>query len=167
VPSILTDYPDSIVATSFSKDLSIPGERIGFIAVNPQAAYYQDLMAGLNLANRSLGFINAPALMQRVVSQVAGQTVDVNAYAHKRELICDILAQAGFDFVKPPGTFYVFPKSPLEDDLQFVDLLQAELILAVPGVAFGAPGYFRLVFCVEDEVIQKSRGGFIRVMERV
>ena len=167
VPSILTDYNESIVATSYSKDLSVPGERIGYIAVNPGATYYDDLMAGLNLANRTLGFINAPALMQRVVAQVAGQTVDVGAYARKRELICDILAEAGFDFVKPPGTFYVFPKSPLSDDLEFIDALQEELILAVPGVAFGAPGYFRLVFCVDDEVITQSRPGFLKVMEKV
>jgi aspartate aminotransferase len=104
--------------------------------------------------------------MQRVIAQVAGQTVDVSAYARKRELICNILDEAGFDFVKPPGTFYVFPKSPIEDDLKFIDILQEELILAVPGVAFGAPGFFRLVFCVDDEVIQKSRGGFIRIMEK-
>jgi len=166
VPSILTSYKESIVVTSYSKDLSIPGERIGYIAVNPGAACYVDIMAGLNLAIRTLGFVNAPALMQRVVARVAGQTVDVKAYARKRELICAILEEAGFDFVKPPGTFYVFPKSPLGDDVKFVQALQEELILGVPGVAFGAPGHFRLVFCVADEVIQKSREGFLRVMEK-
>jgi aspartate aminotransferase len=166
VPSIFVAYADSIVATSYSKDLSIPGERIGFAAVNPEATYHRDLMAGMNLANRILGFINAPALMQRVVSCLQGQSVDVGVYRHKRDLLCDGLAAAGYEFEKPAGTFYLFPKSPIPDDVAFTRALLEELILVVPGSGFAGPGYFRIAFCVEDRVITGALPGFSRVMDK-
>jgi aspartate aminotransferase len=166
VPSIFTAYADSMVATSYSKDLSIPGERIGFAAVNPQATYHRDLMAGMNLANRILGFINAPALMQRVVSCLQGQSVDVGAYRHKRDLLCDGLAAAGYEFEKPAGTFYLFPKSPIPDDVAFTRALLDELILVVPGSGFAGAGHFRIAFCVEDRVITGALPGFKRVLDR-
>ena len=137
VPSIFGAYHETILATSYSKDLSIPGERIGFIAVNPQTTYREDLINGMTLANRILGFVNAPALVQRAVAMVQGATVDVSAYARKRELLCDGLAESGYNFVRPPGAFYLFPQTPIEDDVAFVKSLQEELILAVPGSGFG------------------------------
>lgn len=166
VPSIFAAYAESIVATSYSKDLSIPGERIGFAAVNPQATFHNDIIAGMNLANRILGFINAPALMQRVVSCLQGQSVNVEAYRHKRDLLCDGLAAAGYEFAKPAGTFYLFPKSPIEDDVAFTRALLEELILVVPGSGFAGPGYFRIAFCVEDNVITSALPGFKRVMDK-
>lgn len=166
VPGIFTAYPDSIITTSYSKDLSIPGERIGFIAVNPAATYRNELMAGLGLANRILGFVNAPAMMQRVVAAVQGSAVDIKHYARKRELLCTGLEKLGYEFVKPAGAFYLFPKSPIPDDVEFVRALQEELILAVPGAGFGGPGHFRLAFCVDDAVIISAIPAFGRAIQK-
>lgn len=166
VPSIFNCYSESIIATSYSKAISIPGERIGFIAVNPRATYKKDLLAGMGLANRILGFVSAPALMQRVIASVQGVGVDISAYARKRELLCDGLAARGYTFVKPPGAFYLFAQTPIPDDVKFVQALQEELILAVPGSGFGGPGHFRIAFCVEDETIKNAMPGFQKVMKK-
>ena len=115
-------------------------------------------------ANRILGFVNAPALMQRVVAKLQGATVDNAIYARRREMFCKILTEADYEFTPPKGAFYLFPKSPLEDDAKFVALLQEQKILAVPGRGFGMPGYFRLAFCVEDSVIERSAEAFKKAM---
>ncbi len=166
VPSIFPCYPESMIVTSYSKDLSIPGERIGFLAVNPQATYKEDLLAGMALANRILGYVNAPALMQRTIQALQGVSVDATIYQKKRDLLCDGLSECGYEFVKPKGAFYLFPKTPSSDDVAFVKALQEELILTVPGSGFGAPGHFRIAFCVHDETIRRSLPGFQRVFER-
>ncbi len=166
VPAIFPQYEDSIIATSYSKDLSIPGERIGYVAVNPQATHRQQLLDGMTLANRILGFVNAPALMQRVVARVQGASVDSSTYQRKRDLLCAGLADAGYEFVTPPGAFYLFPRTPIPDDVAFVKDLQQELILTVPGSGFHGPGHFRISFCVEDEVITRSLPGFAKVMAK-
>ncbi|MFW8601372.1 pyridoxal phosphate-dependent aminotransferase [Desulfobacterota bacterium M19] len=165
VPSIFKNYTNSIIASSFSKDLSLPGERIGFIAVNPEAEAHDSLLEAMTLANRILGFVNAPALMQRVVAELAQTSVDCGIYQRRRQLFCDILSEAGYRFQPPKGAFYIFPQSPMKDDVEFLKILQKEKILAVPGQGFGCPGYFRLAFCVEDEVIKASAAGFKRAME--
>jgi aspartate aminotransferase len=166
IPSIFRAYAQSIIATSYSKDLSIPGERIGFAAVNPDAEFGREIVDGMALAAQMLGFINAPALMQRVVSKLQGFSVDMGAYHRKRELLCQGLSEAGYSFMKPAGTFYLFPKTPVEDDVAFVQELQKELILTVPGKGFLYPGHFRIAFCVEDDAIVNSMDGFKRVMDR-
>ena len=166
VPSILDCYAESIIASSYSKDISIPGERIGFIAVNPHASFRQELLAGMALANRILGFVNAPALMQRVVAALQGESVNISAYAKKRELLCQGLADCGYHFVKPPGAFYLFPQTPIPDDVEFVRSLQEELILVVPGSGFGGPGHFRIAFCVDDATIINAIPGFKRGLEK-
>jgi aspartate aminotransferase len=166
VPSIFACYQESIVATSYSKDISIPGERIGFIAVNPQAMHKPVLMGGMALSNRILGFVNAPALMQRAVAAVQGMSADLSAYARKRDLLCNGLSECGYEFVKPAGAFYLFPKSPIPDDVKFVQSLQEELILTVPGSGFGGPGHFRIAFCVDDETITNAIPGFARVIKK-
>ncbi len=163
VPSVMAAYGNTIVVSSYSKDLSLPGERIGYLAVHPLIHEKNSLLNGLTLANRILGFVNAPALMQRVVEQLQDETVDVAVYARRRQLFCDILRQAGYSFVVPRGAFYLFPHSPI-DDVKFCGLLAQEKILAVPGVGFGAPGHFRLAFCVDDAVIERSAAGFARAM---
>ncbi len=165
VPSIFQAYQNSIVVSSYSKDLSLPGERIGYIAVHPEIADKKELLDALTLANRILGFVNAPALMQRVVGKLQGVSVDNNIYVRRREMFCKVLTDAGIEFMPPKGAFYVFPKSPLEDDVEFVNILQEQKILAVPGRGFGAPGYFRLAFCVEDDVIERSADAFKKAME--
>ncbi|MGD9083601.1 MAG: pyridoxal phosphate-dependent aminotransferase, partial [Desulfobacterales bacterium] len=123
VPSIFASYKDSIIGTSYSKDISIPGERIGFIAVNPAATYKNKLIGGMTVANRILGFVNAPALMQRVVACMQGMSVEISEYARKRKILCDGLAELGYEFIKPPGTFYLFPRSPIPDDVEFANAL--------------------------------------------
>ena len=166
VPSIFGCYRESIIATSYSKDISIPGERIGFIAVNPQAAYKPLLLGGMALSNRILGFVNAPALMQRAVAAVQGMSADLSAYTRKRDLLCKGLSECGYEFVKPAGAFYLFPRTPIPDDVKFVQSLQEELILTVPGSGFGGPGHFRIAFCVDDETIVNALPGFKRVMQK-
>ena len=165
-PSIFNRYRESIIATSYSKDISIPGERIGYLAVNPQASFNEELMEGMALANRILGFVNAPGLMQRVVAPLQGASVDISVYARKRDLLCQGLSDCGYEFVKPLGAFYLFPKTPVPDDVTFVKALQEELILVVPGSGFGGPGYFRIAFCVDDPTIINAMPGFKRVMEK-
>jgi len=167
VPSIMQAYPNSIVVSSYSKDLSLPGERIGYIALHPEIDEKLPLVGALTLANRILGFVNAPALMQRVVAELQGASVDNSIYTRRREVFCKILADAGYEFMPPKGAFYVFPKSPIADDVEFVSRLQDQKILAVPGKGFGAPGYFRLAFCVEDSVIERSAEAFRKAMESV
>jgi len=164
VPSILLAYQNSMVVSSYSKDLSLPGERIGYIAVHPEIADKNALLEALTLGNRILGFVNAPALMQRVVAELQGATVDNSIYTRRRDIFCRILSDAGYQFMPPKGAFYVFPKSPLDDDVEFVRILQEQKILAVPGKGFGAPGYFRLAFCVEDAVIERSAEPFRKAM---
>jgi len=166
VPSIFTSYKDSIIGTSYSKDISIPGERIGFIAVNPAATYRVDLLSAMTVGNRILGYVNAPALMQRVVACMQGMSVDISEYARKRDMLCDGLAGLGYQFIKPAGTFYLFPKSPIPDDVEFVNALKEERILVVPGSGFNGPGYFRIAFCVADDTIKNSMPGFGRAIDK-
>ncbi|BBO84335.1 pyridoxal phosphate-dependent aminotransferase [Desulfosarcina ovata] len=166
VPSIFQSYDQSIIATSYSKDISIPGERIGFAALNPATTHKKEVMAGMALANRILGFVNAPALMQRVVAGMQGMSVDIAEYQRKRDLFCDGLADAGYDFITPTGAFYLFPRTPIADDVAFVTALQKELILVVPGSGFAGPGHFRIAFCVDDQTIVNSLPGFKKVMQQ-
>ena len=166
VPSIFTAYRESIIGTSYSKDISIPGERIGFAAVNPLATHRKALIAGMALANRILGFVNAPALMQRVVACLQGERADIGAYQRKRDMLCEGLGAMGYEFVKPAGTFYLFPRSPIADDVEFVQALKAERVLAVPGSGFHGPGHFRIAYCVEDEVIRNAMPGFERAIRK-
>ena len=167
VPPILKFYPNSVVTTSFSKDLSIPGERIGYVAVHPEVSHKTALLGALALANRILGFVNAPALMQRVVEKVIDSSVDMEIYQRRRDRLTEILREAGYAFTVPQGTFYFFPRTPIPDDTEFVRMLQKERILTVPGTGFGTPGHFRIAFCVDDKVIERSRKGFKRTMEMV
>jgi aspartate aminotransferase len=167
VPGIFACYPESIIASSYSKDISLPGERIGFAAVSPSAACKKDIVNGLALANRILGFVNAPALMQRVVAELQGEVVDLSEYARKRDLLCKGLKSAGYNFILPKGAFYLFPKSPIPDEVEFVKMLQEEMILTVPGSGFACPGYFRIAFCVSDQTIRNALPGFKRVIDRL
>ena len=166
VPSVLASYPSSIVVTSHSKDLSLPGERIGYAAVNPAAEDLEALMGAMTLANRILGYVNAPSLMQRVIAGLGDACVDVSVYKRKRDLLAAGLRAAGYDFRLPEGAFYLFPKSPLPDEARFVELLKEENILVVPGSGFGTPGYFRIAYCVDDKTIEGALPGFERAMKK-
>jgi len=156
VSPVLGKYVNAIVVNSYSKSLSLPGERIGYVAVNPDVENYNLLMDGLVLSNRILGFVNAPALMQRIVAKLNDATVNVNIYKKRRDILMSGLKEAGFEFPEPEGAFYLFCKAPGGDDIAFVKHLQKYNILAVPGVGFGGPGYFRIAYCVSEKVIEKA-----------
>ena len=159
-PSPLNCHRHSIIATSHSKDLSIPGERIGYVALHPEAEHHDELITGLVFCTRVLGFINAPAFMQNVVRHLQDVTIPVAEYQRHRDFIYDNLVKMGYQVNKPQGAFYIFPKCPVEDDVAFVHELQQEHhVLAVPGIAFGQTGYFRLVYCVDDRILEWSMPG--------
>jgi aspartate aminotransferase len=166
VPSVFNAYNESFVVTSFSKDLSLPGERIGYLAANPDISDKDMIISGLVLCNRCLGYVNAPALMQRAIPYLLEESVDISLYQKKRDTLYNGLSSFGYDFVKPEGTFYLFPKTPIEDDVAFVSALLEEKILAVPGSGFGGPGHFRIAYCVSDEVIAGALPGFKKVMNK-
>ena len=165
VPSLLAAYPNSIVAYSYSKTLSLPGERIGYIAVNPQIYEAGDLISALILCTRIMGFVHAPALMQRIVARLQDVAVNVKIYQNKRDLLCAGLAKAGYKFIKPQGAFYLFVQSPIPDDVAFVQMLLKKNILVVPGSGFGAPGYFRIAYCVDDATIINSLDSFAETIQ--
>jgi aspartate aminotransferase len=159
-------YPHSIRVTSHSKDLSLAGERIGYIAVNPFCEEVDELMAALVFANRTLGFVNAPALMQRLVGSFQKNSIKIEEYEEKRNLLYDSLKSFGYQVIKPQGAFYLFPKAPIDDDVEFVRELQSKRILTVPGTGFGKPGYFRIAYAVETKTIEGALPGFKEIAEK-
>jgi aspartate aminotransferase len=159
-PYVFPYHPRAIVTTSHSKDLAVPGERIGYIAVNPDYDGREELVNGLVFCNRVLGFVNAPALMQHLVQSLQDASVDMDQYSKKRALLYGGLVEMGYSMVKPMGAFYMFPRSPTEDDAAFVRELQEHNVLVVPGRGFGAPGHFRISYCVDDWVIEGALSGF-------
>ncbi len=165
-PQVFQAYRESFLATSFSKDLALPGERIGYLAVHPEMRDKEIIQEGLVLCTRTLGYVNAPALMQRIIPGLLECSVDVDQYQKKRDTLCEGLKSAGYKFNKPQGTFYLFPETPVEDDVKFVQDLQEENILTVPGSGFRGPGHFRIAFCVEDKTIERALPGFARVMNK-
>lgn len=166
VPETAALIRRTVTAHSWSKSMAISGERIGFLALSPRIEEWAALRDACTFTNRILGFINAPALWQHVMAETAGCTVDVRAYQEKRDLVCDALARMGYEPNRPAGTFYVFPKTPIPDDMAFIRLLREQGILAVPGVGFGRSGYFRLSLTVPRETIERSLPGFERAIRR-
>jgi aspartate aminotransferase len=165
-PQVFPHYENTIVVNSHAKDLGLPGERIGYIAVSPHYPDRSELVDGMIFCNRTLGFVNAPALMQHVVRELQGVSVDVADYQRKRDYLYSQLTEMGYSLIKPQGAFYLFPKSPLEDDGAFVDVLQEWNVLVVPGKGFGTPGHFRISYCLEDRVLEGAMEGFARAAER-
>ncbi|RKY53022.1 MAG: pyridoxal phosphate-dependent aminotransferase [Candidatus Neomarinimicrobiota bacterium] len=153
-------YKNTILATSFSKDLSLAGERIGYLAVSPLIEDFGDIINAAIFCNRILGYINAPALMQRVIRRVLYSRVDVSIYQRRRDILYNVLKKIGYNVIKPEGTFYIFPKSPIADDIEFVKALQEKRILVTPGSGFHRSGYFRISFCVSEQTINRALVGF-------
>lgn len=166
LPIVFRYYPHTIRVTSHSKDLSLPGERIGYVAVSPLCEDVDEMIAAIVFANRVLGFVNAPALMQRLVAPLQKNSVNIREYEEKRNLFYNSLTSFGYQVVKPQGAFYLFPKTPIEDDVAFVKELQSKRILTVPGRGFGKPGYFRIAYAVDRKVIEGALPGFKEVAEK-
>ncbi len=168
IPSVFEYFEHSMVGGSYSKSLSLAGERIGYVAVNPaMGGGAKELVNGLIFSNRVLGFVNAPAVAQQIISDCFDATVDLEIYRRRREAMADILTGAGIEFSMPKGAFYFFPRSPVTDEQRFVDAMLSERVLAVPGGAFGCPGYFRMAFCVDENNIRAAAEPLRRAVEKV
>ena len=171
VPSVLGAYSESIVVYSYSKSLSLPGERIGYIAVSPGISDKNDVIDGLIYSTRALGYVNAPALMQRAVAELTLEKVDVSVYARRRDAFMKVLDKAGIEYSIPEGAFYLFCKVPpgknheKADDFTFVDHLKKHLILGVPGASFGKPLWLRFAYCVDEKIIRASESAFMEAMK--
>jgi aspartate aminotransferase len=166
VPAIFPIFKNAIICSSFSKTLSLAGERIGYIAVNPRVDNLPLLTGAIIMTTRILGFVNAPALAQRAVARLLDEKVDVDFYRENRDLLLGGLLDAGYECEKPNGAFYLFPRSPIPDDVAFCKLLLDENILAVPGTGFMGPGHFRLAYCSSRQTVTGSLPGFRRALEK-
>jgi aspartate aminotransferase len=164
-PPVACHYNATIIVNSFSKSLSLAGERIGYIVVSPHIADCRELVAGLVMCNRTLGFVNAPALMQRVVATLDDVTIDISPYERRRNILAKGLTDAGIPFSEPDGAFYLFCKAPIADDVRFIAHLKDHRVLGVPGQGFGYPGWFRLSYAVPDWVITGSVPRFMAAMQ--
>jgi aspartate aminotransferase len=165
-PSVFASYPYTIVVTSFSKDLSIPGERLGYVSISPETGEDEnELFIAITLANRILGSVNATALIQRAVVKLLYKTADLSVYEKRSTLLSKALIDIGYEVTKAEGTFYIFPKSPIESDIEFNAYLKNELILAVPGVGFNRKGFFRLSLCINEDHIKKSFDHFAKARD--
>ena len=167
VPPILPLTKWSLVIGSFSKSISLAGERVGYLLANPAMPDVQTLLAALVLTTRTLGSVNAPVIGQRLAAELLDETVDLSIYDSRRKLMAKVLSNAGIEFPMPAGAFYFFAKSPVADEMKFVNALLEEKILVVTGKGFGYPGYIRLSCSVDEQIIARAEPGFKRAMERL
>jgi len=163
VPNLMSVFPHCAIVNSFSKSLALPGERIGYIAVSPSISAVDLTMAGMVFANRTLGYVNAPSLFQRLIATCLDEGPDTVEYQARRDLIYNHLTSLGFSCVKPQGAFYLFPKSPIPDDVEFVKRALKYNLLLVPGTGFAAPGYFRIAYCQSQQTIRNSFDAFTKL----
>ncbi len=171
VPAIFPKYKNTIVVSSFAKNLSLPGERIGYIAINPCCQESNEVIAACTFTNRILGYVNAPAFFQKVVAKAWDAKVDYSLYEKRCSMISNIIKNAQIDFVEPEGAFYLFCKVPaptkdthkkfINDDFAFCDHLKKFKILVAPGAGFGSPGWFRIAYCVSEQTIISAENAFI------
>jgi len=166
-PEMVSIISNCIIATSWSKTWSIPGERIGYLAISPRLPEADALCQAATFTNRILGFINAPAIWQLATLEAVDALPDLALYKEKRDLLCDGLARAGYDVRKPQGAFYVFLKTPIPDDMEFTKILQEEGVLAVPGKGFGRGGYVRLSLTVSRDTIVRSLPFFTNAITKI
>jgi aspartate aminotransferase len=165
VPYLTRYYHNAIVGYSFSKSLSLPGERIGYIVVPDEVDDFEEMVGAMSVANRILGFVNAPALQQKVIAKLIGQTADVSVYAENERILYKALTEYGYEVVEPKGSFYMFPKSPIADDKQFCEDAKQFGLIVVPGSSFSCPGYFRIAFCVGKEKLEAALPAFKKAIE--
>ncbi len=167
VPCLLKYHTNTFIGYSYSKSLSLPGERIGYVVVHPEMNDVDSILGGLNVANRILGFVNAPSLFQKVIAKCLTNEVDISYYKRNRDLLYNHLIALGFECIKPQGAFYLFPKSPFADEKAFCALAKTFNILIVPGSSFGCPGYVRLAYCTSYEMIERSLTAFDKLAKAV
>ena len=167
VPNLLDIYDNTIIVNSFSKSLSLPGGRIGYAVINPDMTDADEVVGAVTLTNRTLGFVNAPALYQKAVMAAIDAKVDVDGYKKRRDALYDILNEAGFEAYKPEGAFYFFIKSPIKDDKEFIAAAVKYNLLFAPGSGFGKPGYFRICYCVSLDKIKPLKTGIYGARRRV
>lgn len=165
LPNMLSIFNNAIIVNSFSKSLGLAGERIGYIATSSNIDHIDTLMNALSFCNRTLGFVNAPGLFQKVVGDSLNAKVDVSAYKKRRDFLYENLTRLGFECVKPEGAFYLFPKALIDDDVEFVKKAMDYNLLLVPGSGFGCPGYFRISYCVKFDMIENSIPAFEKLVE--
>jgi len=165
IPNVLNIFKNSMIVNSFSKSLGIPGERIGYIAVNSKIEDVDLLINGLVFTTRTLGYVNSPALFQKVIADSLEDCIDINEYKKRRDLLYKYLTDLGFSCVKPQGAFYLFPKALIEDDVEFVLKAKDFNLLLVPGSGFGWKGHFRISYCVGMSTIENSLSAFTKLAE--
>ncbi len=166
LPETVSIITNCVVANSYSKAWAIAGERIGYLAISPRLEGAAELIHACTFTNRILGFINAPAIWQWVAAEASDAAPDLAMYKEKRDLLCDGLAKLGYEVRKPQGAFYLFQKTPIQDDIAFVRTLANEGVLTVPGTGFGRGGYIRLSLTVPRDTIVRSMPGFARALEK-
>ena len=167
MPYLTKYYANTIVGYSYSKSLSLPGERIGYLVIPSEVADFENVVAAANIANRILGFVNAPSLIQRVIARCLDAKVDLETYNKNRELLFNNLSSYGYECIKPEGAFYLFVKAPIEDDKEFCSKAKDKNILMVPGSAFGCPGYVRIAYCVAYKTIERALPSFKALIEEI
>lgn len=167
VPYVTKYYHNAIVGYSYSKSLSLPGERIGYLVIPNEVNDFKDLISAAAVANRILGFVNAPSLLQKVIGRCIDSRVDLDFYDKNRKLLYNSLSDCGYECIKPEGAFYLFVKSPIEDENKFVEMAKKYNILIVPGSFFGCPGYLRISYCVAYDTIERSIPKFKELMKEV
>lgn len=167
VPYLTKYYANTIVGYSYSKSLSLPGERIGYLVIPSEVADFENVAAAANIANRILGFVNAPSLIQRVIARCLDAQVDLETYNRNRELLFNSLSSYGYECIKPEGAFYLFVKAPIEDDKEFCAKAKDKNILMVPGSAFGCPGYVRIAYCVAYKTIERALPSFKALIDEL
>jgi len=162
-PDIFNCYSHVIAVTSHSKDLNLPGERIGYLSISPNIDDAALIVGAMTFANRILGFVNAPALFQRLVANLQAERVEMSVYEQNRKTLMDGLTKTGYEVKPPGGGFYLFPKTPAQDDLKFIAELKSKNILVVPGAGFGRSGHFRIAFCCDNQTCVNALPGFKEV----
>ena len=167
VPYLTQYYDNTFVGYSYSKSLSLPGERIGYLVIPKEVADFENMIVAANVANRILGFVNAPSLFQRVIAKCLDAEVDVDIYNKNRELLYNSLIEYGYECIRPEGAFYLFVKSPIDDEKEFCAAAKKYNILIVPGTTFACPGYVRIAYCVSYRTIEKALPGFKALIEEV
>lgn len=160
-------YDNTIVGYSYSKSLSLPGERIGYLLIPDACTDFEDLVASCNVATRILGFVNAPSLQQKLVERCVEESCDIKPYVDNKDLLTEGLRKLGFEYVNPQGAFYLFVKSPIEDDKEFCRIAKEYNLLLVPGSSFGCKGYVRLAYCVPKDTVVRSMTQFEKLAKRI